>query len=121
MTTVEMKSGAPIPAKLLENYLRNLVNQFFKILPLRECEEGTLTAYMGSLQREMIGAHSMIDAAEYNPLILSLIAILQYLIDNPESTVSVYKREVFKAISICNKLKTMYAEKQLRDKEAKTE
>lgn len=119
MMTVETSYGVPMSGQLLYNYLRNLVNQFFKILPLRESEERSLTAYMGSLQCELIGANDVIASVDYNPLFLSLIAILQYLIDNPDSTVTVYKREVFKAISICNKLKAKYAESNSCAKEAK--
>ena len=40
---------------VLSNYLRNLVNLFFKILPIRESEEPSLTSYMVSLQTELIG------------------------------------------------------------------
>ena len=121
MTDSKTNCGAPIHGTLVYNYLRNLVNQFFKILPLRESEEPSLAAYMGSLQRELIGAGTVIAAADYNQMFLSLIAILQYLIDNPESTVSVYKREVFKAISICNKLKAKCAEVNSCKEEAKIE
>lgn len=121
MTTVETNRGVPMPARLLYRYLRNLVNQFFKILPLRESEENTLTAYMESLQRELIGASSVIIAVDFSPLFFSLIAILQYLIDNSGSTVSVYKREVFKAISICNKFIAKIPQEDSGVKEASAE
>ena len=39
-------------SSILNNYLRNLVNLFFKILPIRESEEPSLVAYMTSLQAE---------------------------------------------------------------------
>lgn len=121
MSFVQTSSGAAVPERLLGRYLCNLVNQFFKILPLRESEEETLGTYMESLQRELIGAEAVIAAVDFSPLFFSLIAILQYLIDHPDSTVSVYKREVFKAISILNK----FIEKCPRDasqkKEAHTE
>lgn len=95
--------------ELLNNYLRNLVNLFFKILPIRESEEPSLTAYMMSLQAELIGCSELISAIHQDAMFMSLVSILQYLIDNPDSAVHVYKREVFKAISICNKLKARYA------------
>lgn len=109
MNTVETVRGVPMDAALLHNYLRNLVNLFFKILPLRESEERSLGAYMESLQVNLIGSYNVIAAVDRDPLFMTLIAILQYLIDHQDSTVSVYKREVFKAISICNKLKSRYA------------
>ena len=44
---------------------------------------------------------------------VSLLAILQYLIDNPETSVHTVKREVFRAISICNKLRAKYFAEQV--------
>jgi hypothetical protein len=94
---------------LLGNYMRNLVNLIFKILPIRESDEPSLKTYMESLQAEVLGCECLIRTVESDPLLLSLAAILQYLIDNPEGSVLLFRREVFKAISICNKLKSKYA------------
>lgn len=47
---VETTAGMPIDAEVLHNYFRNLVNHFFKILPIREQNEESLTTYMQSLQ-----------------------------------------------------------------------
>ena len=96
-------------SSILNNYLRNLVNLFFKILPIRESEEPSLVAYMTSLQAELLGCSELILAIHKDPMFMSLISILQYLIDYSDSPVPVYRREVFKAISICNKLKARYA------------
>lgn len=100
---------------VLSNYLKNLVNLFFKILPIRESEQPTLGTYMVSLQAELIGCKSLIVALHEDPMFLSLVSILQYLIDNQESAVSVYKREVFKAISICNKLRSRYTKAEVSE------
>lgn len=121
MTNIETKCGAKMSAPVFDNYLRNLVNKFFKILPLRENEEKTLASYMVSLQREMMGVYSFVVMPECDPMFVSLIAILQYLIDNPESAVTAYRQEVFKSISICNKLRSLCAEAGLNEKEAETE
>lgn len=107
--------GIPMPDQLLDNYLRNLVNLFFKILPIRENEEQTLLPYMESLQAELLGAKELVALLNHDPLFVSLVSILQYLIDNPESSVRVYKREVFKGISICNKLTKKYAVYQSKE------
>lgn len=90
-------------------YTGNLVNLFFKILPLRENEEPTLVEYIRSLQVELMGCIGFIVTIEHDPAIISLLAILQYLLERPDADVRVYKREVFKAISICNKLRAKYA------------
>ena len=98
-----------IDESLLGNYLRNLVNLFFKILPIRESEEPSLQEYMISLQAELLGCAGLIQAVHNDHMFMSLVAILQDLIDHPDSAVHTYTREVFKAFSICNKLKARYA------------
>ena len=102
-------TGIPVTKELLCNYFRNLVNLFFKILPIREKEEASLTTYMKSLQIELLGCKGLIVALNNDPYYLTLLAILQFLIDNPECEVHKVKCEVFRAISICNKLKAKYA------------
>lgn len=108
---VETTAGMPIDAEVLHNYFRNLVNHFFKILPIREQNEESLTTYMQSLQAELLGCRGLVSAIQNDASYLTLLSILQYLIDNPECTVREVKREVFRAISICNKLKAQYASK----------
>lgn len=100
--------GTPVTANLLHNYFHNLVNQFFKILPMRENDEASLATYMQSLQVELLGCKEFIPEIRENSLYLTILSILQYLIDNPECTIREVKREVFRAISICNKLKSIY-------------
>lgn len=94
--------------QLLYNYFSSLVNCFFKILPIRENEEKSLVVYVESLQLELIGCGKIIDAIDNDAGFMSLISILQYLIDNPDCPVPKVKREVFKAINICNKIKEKY-------------
>lgn len=106
---IQTKVGVPMDATVLNNYFRALINLFFKILPIWESGESSLETYMKSLQAELLGCKELIEAIHSDPLFLSLISILQYLIDNPSLEVSTVKREVFRAISICNKLKARYA------------
>lgn len=109
---VETTAGMPIDAEVLNNYFRTLVNHFFKILPIRESNEDSLTTYMQSLQAELLGCKGLVSVIQNDASYLTLLSILQYLIDNPECTVREVKREVFRAISICNKLKAQYAVKR---------
>lgn len=108
---VETTAGIPIDATVLHNYFKNLVNNFFKILPIREQNEESLIVYMQSLQAELLGCKALISSIQNDALYLTLLSILQYLIDNPECSVREVKREVFRAISICNKLKAQYVSK----------
>ena len=108
---VETTAGSGISYNMLKRYLRNLVNRFFKILPLKENNEESLDTYIRSLQAELIGCYDLVVLLHDDPLYLSLLAILQYLIDCPDCEVEIVKREVFGAISICNKLSAKYAVK----------
>lgn len=107
--TIQTTAGVPMNATMLSGYMRSLVNRFFKILPIRESGEDSLETYMRSLQSELLGFKELIVAVHEDSEFMSLLNILQYLIDNPECSLVVVKREVFRAISICNKLKAKYA------------
>lgn len=102
-----------IPTNMLENYLDMLVNAFYKILPLSEENEPSRKTYMVSLQAELIGCKQVINSLSNDGKYLSLIAILQYLI-NTECSHDDLKREVFKAISICKKLKVKYCSPEVQ-------
>lgn len=93
-----------LPEELVNNYFQNLVNRYFKILPMRENEEPSLMKYLKSLRIELLGCKGVIPKFENDPSYLTLLSILQYIIDNPDCPLDDVRREVFHAISICNKL-----------------
>lgn len=99
---------SPIHSDVTKNYIKALINMFFKILPLREDREPTLCSYIKSVQNELIGCSDFVMEFHYDPNFLSLISILQYLIDHPDSPVDDVKREVFRAIRICEKIGSEY-------------
>lgn len=99
------KYETPISNWLFSGYLTSLIDRVFKILPLRETEEPTLPVYIESLLIELIGFSELVTATNTDSRFLSLMAILQYLASNPECEVDIVKREVFHAISICNKIR----------------
>lgn len=101
--------GIPVTDEVVENYLSALVNRFFKILPLREAEDATLPIYIQSLQSEMMGCKVFVEELGNTPEFLSLLSILQFLRDNSNCSVKIVKREVFKTINICGKLKKSYS------------
>lgn len=107
-----MSSSSQIPVSMLGNYLDMLVNAFYKILPLSEENEPSRITYMVSLQAELIGCKNVMMLLENDGRYLSLIAILQYLINTTCDHESI-KREVFKAISICKKLKVQYCSEEV--------
>ena len=105
-------AGAKLDREVVQKYFRRLVDMFFKIIPMREEKEPSLKIYMESLRGEMLGCKSLIRAIDHDPSFLSLLAILQYLIDNVDNEEVSFmrlRREVFRAISICNKLEAKYS------------
>lgn len=108
--TVITSTGDFVDAKLLKNYFKKLVNSFFKILPMRENQEESLDRYLRGLQRELIGCQSLITACQEDSLYLTLLSLLQYLIDHPDCSMKEVRRDVFRAISICNQLEATYFE-----------
>lgn len=107
---VDTRTNTPISNELVHSYFKSLVNSYFKVLPMFENGESSLPTYLDSLQSELLGCKSFIPELAEEPQFLTLLAILQFMIDNPDEPVKKVRREVFKAISICNRLKTKYME-----------
>jgi hypothetical protein len=105
---VETVVGVPVDTKLLRNYFDSLVDRFFKIIPIRESEEETLPVYMQSLQMELLGCREFIPELCVDDEYMTLLAILQYLVDHPECKFASVRREAFRAIRICKRLKYLY-------------
>lgn len=92
---------------MFERYMSNLINRFYKILPIRENEPGTLRDYVSSLQLEMQGCKELIVALNNDDRYLSLLSILQYMKCH-DMDVRDVRREVFRAINIVKKLQEKY-------------
>ena len=81
----------------MRKYIRGLVDRFFKILPLWENNEESLPTYLDSLLMELNGFNGLMYVLNDDRDYVSLLAILQYLIDNPDTNTNVVKREIFRA------------------------
>lgn len=109
--TIEAINGAQISQEAMRNYFQTLINRFFKILPMREQGseiDEALAIYMESLRDELLGGGSLLPEIKDDARYLSLIMILQYLIDNRDCSLRAVRREVFRAISTIDKLKSVY-------------
>ena len=93
-----------IDPRLLRRYFRRLVNQFFKILPIRERGEKSIAVYLDSLRAEMLGFQALAAQTQGDTVYITLLSILQYLIDRPDCPIADVRREVFKAIRLCETL-----------------
>ena len=109
---VETTKGIHVSKEMVYNYFSALVNHFFKILPMFESGEDTFPTYLESLQVELLGCKDLICSIGNDPYYLVLLSILEYFINNPDITKTVVKREVFRAISICNRLKFSYCKEE---------
>ena len=107
---IETNAGVPLKGSVLRRYMSSLVNSFFKILPLWEEGDPSLVTYMKTFQAELLGCQELIVSVHEDPMFVSLVATLQYLIDNQGLTKQTVKRTVFNAISTCNNLAAKYAE-----------
>ena len=106
---IQTKPGIPLENAFLCNYFDTLIDMFFKILPIWENGEKSLPLYMRGLQAELLGCSELITALHGDARFITLLSILEYLIDHPETEKRDVKRYVFRAISVCNKLKSYYA------------
>ena len=96
--------GIPIDNGFLYNYFKALINRFFKILPIKEETPASLQVYLQSLQIELLGCEQLIAAINCDPMYITLLSVIQYLLDHPECSHKTTRREVFNAISACQKL-----------------
>lgn len=105
------KYGVEITERMAGNYLDALVDRFYKILPMTESGEETLKQYLESLLREMLGAHELVEFLQDDDRFLTLLATLQYFIDNDadnDAAVAIVRTDVFRSIGILKKLKKKY-------------
>ena len=106
---IQVDHSCQVPNELVKNYFSSLVNCLSQILPIRESGEKTITVYLESLKAEMLGCNNLIESIHNDASYLTLISILQYFIDNPDCDLSEVRREVFRAIRICNKISERYS------------
>lgn len=105
---IKVENKTALNQKLVYKYFKHLVNRFFKILPMRENNEETLPSYIQSLQLELLGCNNLVEEIHNQSDFLTLLSILQYFIDNPVCNTEIVRREVFRAISICNALQNEF-------------
>ena len=99
-----LKYDITIPNQIIFNRLQNLINQVYKLLPIREEKEDwekplqTILEQLAGIQRLMNNNYSEI----FFPL-LSKLEGLYSLID--EEDFSCYRRTIFECLGLMNKIK----------------
>lgn len=97
----------PIPENLYENYMNNLVNRIFKILPLKEENSDTIEVYITNLLYELTGNKELITVLQNDSQYETILANLQILISDNEN----YRSIVLGTIPIVNQLKNKYCKR----------
>ena len=94
---------------LLNRYFRNLVNQVYKILPMREAKTASLRKYIWRLSAELAGGAGLYPCLHEDAYYASLLNIMQYLYDHlDDCSLEQIKQLVFEGISLCKKLSEKY-------------
>lgn len=88
----------------MKAYFEALVGKLFKILPMRESEDAFLGEYLDSLWIDMSGAYLTLPDLQSSAEYISMLNIVGYLTTHAVS-VKQCKREVFKLIGLCEKVK----------------
>ena len=103
---IKIKHGE-ISDVMFYNYLTLLIDKIFKILPMKENKVMTLPIYLDSLQTEIIGCMSLFPEFRNEANFITLLSKIQFLSDS-ESSVEIYKREIFNMINIVEKIQSTY-------------
>lgn len=96
--------GEPIDSAQLQQYFGRLINRFFKILPMKENGESSLTNYIQSLQRELLGCLNLVPELKVCDSYITLLSILEFLNREQDCPIPAVRTEVFHAINICKSL-----------------
>lgn len=103
------KYGTDFSRKTTKSRVDELINQFYKILPMKESGSATLSQYIRSLLREILGMKELMEEWHEDGRIITLCGILQYMLDNPDCDVTVVRSDVFKAINMIKLLQKKYS------------
>lgn len=88
-----------ISDKTYKDYKVKLINNIYKILPMKEEKTDTINVYIESVLYELVGMEKVLyEAGE----ICSIISVLENLIT--EQDLKIVKREVFRAISLVKRM-----------------
>ena len=102
-----MTNYGEIPNETLSQYFKHLIGKTFKILPLFEEGSPTLTTYINSYQRELIGDCYLFRQLNADPKFMTLISTVEYL-GNANYDHATCKSEVLKCTNILRDIHDRY-------------
>lgn len=96
-----------IPKENLYNYFQSLIGKTYKIIPMKEQNCKTLKPYLKNYQRELIGHQYIFTVLVDEPMFISILNSIQYLISESYSADTCAK-EAFKCIRLIKKISEKY-------------
>jgi hypothetical protein len=96
-----------IPNENISQYINTLIGKTFKILPLFEENSPTLTPYIKSYQRELVGVGYLFECFKDEPKFIALLATIEYLA-NASYDHDTCKAEVFKCTNLISEIHDRY-------------
>ena len=102
-----MTNYGEVPNDILSQYFNQLIGKTFKILPLFEEKSPTLSSYIKSFQRELIGDSYLFEQLNADANFITLIATIEYL-GNAEYDHKTCKSEVLKCTNIIHDIRDRY-------------
>lgn len=99
---VEIKYNGVIQKEAIQNSLKRLTNQIYKLLPVRE-ESGDWESPLITILVELAGMTEIL--IDYHNLLLPLLAKLEgLLVLTAEKDFSVYRKTIFESLSILSRI-----------------
>lgn len=102
-----MTNYGNVPDRNMSQYFTFLVGKTFKILPLYEENSPTLSSYIKSYQRELIGDSYLFEVLNCEPKFITLLATIEFLA-TAKYDHDVCKAEVLKCTNIIHDIREKY-------------
>lgn len=93
-----------LPDELLVAYLDGMIPMVYKMMPMKEHNVETLSLYIESTLRELIGEKKLVESLKYRKEFLSILGILESLLE--QNSFQTFRSDVFKALKLIESLKS---------------
>ncbi len=94
------KYGMDIPAEVIQTNLKRIINQVYKLLPMRE-EGGDWIKPLSTLMEELTGMSYLLDIIDFFPLLCKLEGLF-VLVEDKDFVL--FRRTVFECLNLLNEV-----------------
>jgi hypothetical protein len=89
-----------IPAEVIQTNLKRIINQVYKLLPMRE-EGGDWIKPLSTLMEELTGMSYLLDIIDFFPLLCKLEGLFVLVVDKD---FVLFRRTVFECLNLLNEV-----------------